>query len=139
MFYGINYSAADYEPRRDRELIQWTVNRLESIGVLFSRIKKQLIHFPRVEDCGTFLDEFAAAVSSWSASANFFRPAKNEAGGSCCSRQNAATDKLHSSCRRMTSRQDCHRSKIRRVAITRLNCRAHPLVACFPSRLHTCL
>ncbi|MBW3596973.1 MAG: phage terminase large subunit family protein [Planctomycetes bacterium] len=63
--YAILYSAADHEPRQDGALIKWTVNRSASIGVLFSRVKKQLITFPRVEDCGCFLDEFACEVAEY--------------------------------------------------------------------------
>lgn len=45
--YAIMYSAADHEPFPDGMLTKWTVNRSASIGVLFSRIKKQQILFPR--------------------------------------------------------------------------------------------
>lgn len=41
------------------------VNRLATIGGLFSRIKKKTIIFPRVADCGSFLDEFACEVAEY--------------------------------------------------------------------------
>jgi hypothetical protein len=56
--YAIYYSAADQDPVRDGALTKWTVNRSASIATLFSRIKKRQILFPRVVECGTFLDEF---------------------------------------------------------------------------------
>jgi hypothetical protein len=57
-FYGIYYSATDHEPQRDGVLTKWTVSRTGTIGNLFSRIKKEMIHFPCVADCGSYLDEF---------------------------------------------------------------------------------
>jgi hypothetical protein len=63
--YAILYSAADHAPRRDGVLIKWTVNRSATIGVVFSRIKKQMMVFPRVEETGTFLDEFASEIAEY--------------------------------------------------------------------------
>jgi len=63
--FAILYSASDHEPRRDGVLIKWTVNRSATIGALFSRVKKQKIIFPRVEDCGDYLDEFACEVAEY--------------------------------------------------------------------------
>jgi len=63
--FGIHYSVADHEPRRDGVLVKWTVNRSATLGVVFSRIKKQQMEFPRVEDCGSFLDEFACEISEF--------------------------------------------------------------------------
>jgi hypothetical protein len=57
-FYAIYYSATDHEPQRDGILTKWTVSRTGTIGNLFSRVKKQKISFPRVADCGSYLDEF---------------------------------------------------------------------------------
>ena len=57
--YAILYSASNHEPRSDGVLTKWTVDRSASIGALFTRVKKRQISFPRVSDCGTFLDEFA--------------------------------------------------------------------------------
>lgn len=56
--YAILYSAVDQPPRIDGVLTKWTVGRSPSIGVLFGRIKKKSILFPRASDCGTYLDEF---------------------------------------------------------------------------------
>ena len=56
--YAIFYSAADQEPRQYRgKLWNWTIGRTPSIGMIFTRIKKHRILFPRVEDCSSFLDE----------------------------------------------------------------------------------
>jgi hypothetical protein len=61
--YAILYSAATQEPREDGMLTKWTVDRSASIGGVFSRVKKRSIVFPRLEDCGAFLDEFACETA----------------------------------------------------------------------------
>jgi hypothetical protein len=43
----------------------WTVNRSASIGTVFGRVKKRTILFPRVEDCGSFLDELECEVAEY--------------------------------------------------------------------------
>jgi len=63
--YAILYSASDQEPRQDGRLWKWTVNRSASIGAVFSRIKKQLLQFPRAQDCGGFLDEFTCELAEY--------------------------------------------------------------------------
>lgn len=63
--YAILYSAADHEPRQEGTLTKWTVNRSATIGALFSRVKKQQILFPRIQESGTFLDEFACEVAEY--------------------------------------------------------------------------
>jgi hypothetical protein len=63
--YAILYSLADHAPQRDGALMKWTVHRSASIGALFSRVKKQKILFPRVEECGSYLDEFACEVAEY--------------------------------------------------------------------------
>ena len=63
--YAILYSMADHTPQRDGALMKWTVHRSASIGALFSRVKKQKIIFPRVEDSGSYLDEFACEVAEY--------------------------------------------------------------------------
>ena len=45
--YALYYSQSDHEPRQDGVLTKWTVNRTATIGVLFTRIKRQSICFPR--------------------------------------------------------------------------------------------
>jgi len=62
---GILYSAADQEPVRDGALVKWTVNRSATIGALFTRVKKQSLVFPGLEQCGSFLDEFACEVAEY--------------------------------------------------------------------------
>lgn len=63
--YAILYSMSDQPPRPDGDLWKWVVHRSATIGVLFSRVKKRLIRFPRVEECGTFIDEFACEVAEY--------------------------------------------------------------------------
>jgi len=63
--HAIYYSMSDHAPQRDGVLIKWTVNRTGSIGVLFGRIKKQSLRFPRLEESGTYLDEFACEIAAY--------------------------------------------------------------------------
>ena len=56
--YAMFYSAADQKPRQYKgRLWNWTIGRTPSLGMIFTRIKKLRIRFPRVEDSGSFLDE----------------------------------------------------------------------------------
>lgn len=64
-FMAILYSASDHQPARDGALIKWTVNRSATIGGLFSRVKKRMLVFPRIEDAGRYLDEFACEVAEY--------------------------------------------------------------------------
>lgn len=61
--YAIFYSAADQQPVQDGALWKWTVNRSATIGTVFARVKKQALLFPRRDDCGSFLDEFACVAA----------------------------------------------------------------------------
>ena len=63
--FAILYSSVDHPPQQDGVLTKWTVHRSATIGALFSRVKKQKILFPRVADCGSFLDEFACEVAEY--------------------------------------------------------------------------
>lgn len=63
--FAILYGAVDQEPRADGALVKWTVSRSASIGVVFSRIKKRLMLFPRLADCASFVDEFVAEVAEY--------------------------------------------------------------------------
>ena len=63
--FAILYSLADHAPERDGALMKWTVHRSGSIGALFSRVKKRSILFPRVEECGGYLDEFACEIAEY--------------------------------------------------------------------------
>jgi hypothetical protein len=63
--HAIIYSTSEHEPRRDGVLWLWTVNRSASIGTVFSRVKKRSLLFPRVEECGSFLDELACEVAEY--------------------------------------------------------------------------
>jgi hypothetical protein len=61
-FYAIEYSG-DQEPVRDGALWRWKVRRSASIGHLFGRVKKNMIRFPAVADCGAFLDELGCEIA----------------------------------------------------------------------------
>ncbi len=63
--YAITYSPSDQEPFQEGKLFKWNVNRSISIGNTFSRIKKLMLHFPRVHECGTFLDEFVCELAEY--------------------------------------------------------------------------
>jgi hypothetical protein len=63
--HAIIYSTSEHEPRRDGVLWLWTVNRSASIGTVFSRVKKRSLLFPRVEECGSSLDELACEVAEY--------------------------------------------------------------------------
>jgi len=63
--YGILYSGGDREPHQDGILWRLTVDRTGSLGHVFACVKKQKLQFPRTQDCGGFLDEFACEVAEW--------------------------------------------------------------------------
>jgi hypothetical protein len=63
--YAIIYSASDQEPFQEGTLFKWTVNRSASIGATFSRIKNLMLRFPRLQECGTFLDEFVCELAEY--------------------------------------------------------------------------
>jgi hypothetical protein len=56
--YAMFYSAADQQPRQYKgRLWNWTIGRTPSLGMVFTRIKKQRLLFPRLNDCSSFLSE----------------------------------------------------------------------------------
>jgi len=56
--YAMFYSAADQQPRQYKgRLWNWTIGRTPSIGMVFTRIKKARIQFPRLSDCSSYLAE----------------------------------------------------------------------------------
>jgi hypothetical protein len=63
--FAILYAPSDHAPRQDGLLWRWTVNRSATLGVVFGRVKKKLMVFPRATECGTFLDEFACEVAEY--------------------------------------------------------------------------
>jgi hypothetical protein len=63
--HAIYYSMSDCAPQHDGVLVKWTVNRTGSIGVLFGRIKKQSLRFPRLAESGSYLDEFACEIAAY--------------------------------------------------------------------------
>ncbi len=62
-FYAILYSTVDQQPFADGILTKWVVGRSATIGVLFTRVKQKRISFPRRDEVGHFLDEFACEVA----------------------------------------------------------------------------
>ena len=65
LMYAISYAMSDQEPRNDGAVWKWTVHRTGTIGHLFSRVKQQKILFPRITECGRFLDEFACEIAEY--------------------------------------------------------------------------
>lgn len=65
LLHAILYSTSDHPPLQEGVIWRWTVNRSASIGVVFGRVKKRMLLFPRVADCGSFLDEFACEVAEY--------------------------------------------------------------------------
>ena len=63
--YAIGYSGSDSKPVQDGILWKWSVSKTGSIGHLFACIQKLKLRFPRVADCGTFLDEFVCEVAEY--------------------------------------------------------------------------
>jgi len=64
--YAMIYSVADHEPRQYKgRLWNWTIGRTPSLGMVFTRVKKQRICFPRLEDCSSFLDEIWCEVAEY--------------------------------------------------------------------------
>jgi Phage terminase large subunit gpA, ATPase domain len=65
VLFAVMYSNSAHEPYQDGMLWRWTVNRSASLGVIFTRVKKQRIAFPPVEECGSYLDEVAGEVAEY--------------------------------------------------------------------------
>ncbi len=63
--YAILYSGGEQQSRQDGVLWRLTVNRSATLGAVFGRIKKQTLRFPRVEDSGSFLDEFTCELAEY--------------------------------------------------------------------------
>ncbi len=64
--YAIYYSQSDQAPHQYKgHLWNWTIGRTPSIGMVFTRIKKQRIHFPRLEDSRAFLDEIWCEIAAY--------------------------------------------------------------------------
>jgi hypothetical protein len=63
VLHAIIYSTSDHAPFQDGLLLRWTVNRSATIGLVFGRVKERKLLFPRVQDCGPFLDQFACVFA----------------------------------------------------------------------------
>ena len=63
--YGILYGVSEQQPCPDGKLWRWHVNRSGSLGDVFSRIKKKLTRFPRLEDFRPFLPEFTCETTEY--------------------------------------------------------------------------
>jgi len=64
-FHSIFYGSGYQNVKQDGALWRWTVDRSDSIGTLFGRIKKGLLRFPSARQCGSFLDEFLCEVAQY--------------------------------------------------------------------------
>jgi hypothetical protein len=64
-FYALLYGATDHKPHQDGVLTRWTISRSGSISSVFHRVKRLQIHFPTVQESGSFLDDFAAEVAEY--------------------------------------------------------------------------
>ncbi len=63
--FAITYAPSRHEPRQDGVLWKWAIDRTASIGVLFSRVKKQMLLFPKLAEVSSYLDEFACEVAEY--------------------------------------------------------------------------
>ena len=63
--YGITYGDSDQEPRQEVAIYTWRVHRSATIANLIGRIKSGMLGFPRVADCGSFLDEFTCELAEY--------------------------------------------------------------------------
>lgn len=62
--YAMQKSVSDQAPRQYKgRLWDWMISRTPAIGMVFTRVKKKRIQFPRVEDCSSFLDEIWCEVA----------------------------------------------------------------------------
>jgi hypothetical protein len=66
ILFAMLYSAADHPPQVYRgRLSNWTIARTPSLGAVFSRVKKHKIEFPRLQECGSFLDEIYCETAEY--------------------------------------------------------------------------
>ena len=64
--YAIYYSSGDQAPRQYKgRLWHWTIGRSASLGMVFTRVRKQRIHFPRLGDVRCYLDEIWCEVAEY--------------------------------------------------------------------------
>lgn len=63
--FALIYAPSRHDPRQEGVLWKWMIDRTASIGVLFSRVKKQSLLFPRVADSSSYLEEFACEVAEY--------------------------------------------------------------------------
>ena len=63
--FAILYAPSRHEPWQDGVLWKWMIDRTASIGVLFSRVKRQSILFPQLAQSSSYLDEFACEVAEY--------------------------------------------------------------------------
>lgn len=64
--YAMYYAVSDQAPRQYKgRLWNWTIGRTPSIGMVFTRVKKNRIHFPHVSECSSFLDEIWCEVAEY--------------------------------------------------------------------------
>ncbi len=79
LLLGMFYTVADGQPQRYKgRYWNWSVGRTPSIGMIFTRVKKDRITFPRLEDSSSFLEEIwceTAELDRHKRAIKFTRPA----------------------------------------------------------------
>jgi phage terminase large subunit GpA len=63
--YGIVYSEQDHKPVQDGTVWMWTVNRTTSIALFYNLVRKGFVEFPRVSECGWYLDELCCELAEF--------------------------------------------------------------------------
>lgn len=64
--FAMIYAVSDQQPCQYKgRLWHWSIGRTPSLGMIFSRIKKKLIAFPRVADCSSYLDEICCEFAEY--------------------------------------------------------------------------
>ncbi len=64
--YAMLYSGSDHQPQQYKgRLWNWTIGRTPSLGMVFTRIKKRLLSFPRLEDSRSFLPEIYCETAEY--------------------------------------------------------------------------
>jgi len=65
-FYAMIYTVSDSQPAQWKgRLWTWSIGRTPSIGMVFSRIHKQRLLLPRLEDSSSFIDEICCEVAEY--------------------------------------------------------------------------
>lgn len=64
--YAVMYSSSDQPPHQYKgRLHHWTIGRSASLGMVFTRIRKGRVQFPRLADCSEFLPEIWCEIAEY--------------------------------------------------------------------------